>query len=89
MAHYEATVRVFDIVEADAAAARRLLEVQLRTAGFSRWQVVHLGVQGAAAPATRRPPRVVAPAEANSAGSGLFVAAVVAWAFWFLWLLAG
>jgi len=89
MAHYEASVRVFDIVEADASTARRLLEEQLRTAGFSRWQVVYLGVQGAAAPVPRRPQRFAGSAEANDPSGSLLVAGVVAWGLWFLWLLGG
>jgi len=85
MPHYEATVRVLDIVEPDTSAARRIVEEQLRAAGFSRCQVVHVGIQGAA----RRPRRVAERVGENTAGGNLFVAAVVAWGLWFLWLLAG
>ena len=89
MTHFEATVRVFDIVEDDAAGARRMLETRLRTAGFTRWHIMGLGLQGAASPAAPRPSRRSVRAEPNFAGGGLLVAAVVAWALWFLWLLAG
>jgi hypothetical protein len=89
MPHYEATVRVLDVEEPDASTAKRVIEERLRAAGFSRWQVVHLGLPGAVARTARRPQRLLTPIDANYAGGALLVAAVVAWALWFLWLLAG
>ena len=94
MAHFEATVRILDVTESDAPAARRLIEERLREGGFARWHILSLGVQGTmthavarpaarAARALRRPRRV----EVSYAGGGLLVAAVVAWTLWFLWLL--
>ena len=88
MAHFEATVRVFDVIESDATTARRALEERLRTSGFTRWQIVSIGLQGAISrPVTVRGRRPIR-AQASYAGGGMLVAAVVAWALWFLWLLA-
>jgi hypothetical protein len=90
MAQFEATIRIYDVAEADPVAARRAIEERLRTSGFNRWQIANLGVQGAiptrvATPSRRR--RVGA--QASYAGGGMLVAAVVAWTLWFLWMLAG
>lgn len=87
MAQFEATVRVSDIVEADAPTAWRTLEERLRTAGFPRYQVLAIRRQKlpAAARTGRRPFR----AQATYANSGLLAAAILAWAMWFVWLLAG
>jgi hypothetical protein len=88
MAHFEATVRLFDVIEANAPAARRALEERLRAAGFTRWQILGVAPQGTF-------PRVVEPwrhpgrrREVSYAG-GALVAALLAWTLWFLWLLAG
>ena len=89
MAQYEAMVRMLDIVEADPVAARRAVEDRLRAAGFTRWRIVNIAAAGAANSSgaalrtgrRRRPPAY--------AGGGFLVAAVLAWALWFLWLLAG
>jgi hypothetical protein len=91
MAHFEATVRILDVTESDAPAARRLIEERLREGGFSRWHILSLGVQGAmvhAAHAVPRPTRRARRVEVSYAGGGLLVAAVVAWTLWFFWLLA-
>lgn len=88
MAHFEATVRLFDIVEPDTVSARRAVDERLRAAGFTRWQIASIGLQGTTTRAprvSRRPMR----ADVSYAGGGLLVAAVVAWTLWFLWLLAG
>ena len=86
MVHFEATVRVFDLNDQDALLARRRVEEGLRAAGFSRWQIVGLGMQGVprAARVRRRPVR----ADVNYIGGGLMVTAVAAWTLWFLWLLS-
>ena len=86
MAHFEATVRIFDVAESNAPAARRVVQERLRAAGFTRWQVVRIGPQGAT---THRgeTSRRIARTDLTYAGGGLLVAAVVAWALWFLWLL--
>jgi len=90
MAQFEATVRLFDVVETDGPAARRSVEERLRGAGFTRWQIVAIGAQGSmSSPARTRPPRRPARRETATYSGGLLVAAVVAWALWFLWLLAG
>jgi hypothetical protein len=47
MTHFEVTVRLFDVSEANASAARRTIDERLRIAGFSRWQIVDLGPQAA------------------------------------------
>ena len=88
MAHFEATVRIFDVTESDAPAARRAIEERLRGAGFTRWQIARIGVQGAV-PNKVEVRRRVARTDMSYAGGGMLVAAVVAWTLWFLWLLAG
>jgi hypothetical protein len=87
MAHFEARVRLFDVVESNAPAARRAIEERLRAAGFSRWQIVRVGLQGAITQSVT-PPRRIVRTDVSYAGGGLLVAAVVAWTLWFLWLLA-
>jgi hypothetical protein len=88
MAHFEATVRVLDVTESDAPAARRVIEERLREGGFTRWRILSLGVQGAMVHAVTRPVRRARRVEVSYAGGGLLVAAVVAWTLWFFWLLA-
>jgi hypothetical protein len=95
MAHFEVTVRLSDVNESDGPAARRAIEERLRAAGFSRWQIVGVGLQGAtpkSMPQRRtniEPRRREGQPDMSRAGGGLLVAAVVAWTLWFLWLLAG
>ena len=88
MAHFEATVRILDVTESDAPAARRVIEERLREGGFTRWHILSLGVQGAMVHAVSRPARRARRVEVSYAGGGLLVAAVVAWTLWFFWLLA-
>jgi hypothetical protein len=83
MAHFEATVRLFDLVESDALAARRAVEERLQAAGFSRCQVTKVGVQPSVSPAAR--PHSIR-TETGQPGSALLMAAMAAWALWFLWL---
>ena len=87
MAHFEATVRIFDVSESNASAARRVVEDRLRTAGFSRWKVARVALQGKIVPRADSP-RGVMRSDASYLGGGLLIAAVVAWTLWFLWLLA-
>jgi len=89
MAHFEAMVRLFDIVEPDPLDARRAVEERLRAAGFTRWHIVNVGLQGANATRATRSLRRPMRTDMSYAGGGLLVAAVVAWTLWFLWLLAG
>ena len=88
MAHFEVTVRLFDVIESDAPAARRALEERLRAAGFTRWQIVGVTTPRALARGVEPRRRAVRRRDVSYAG-GALVVAVVAWTFWFLWLLAG
>ena len=87
MAHFETTVRLFDVIESNAPAARRAVEERLRAAGFNRWQIVNVGLQGTTARAPEVPRRSQVRHDIGY-GGGLLVAAVVAWTLWFLWVLA-
>jgi hypothetical protein len=89
MPQFQATVRLFDIAEADGPGARRVLEERLRNAGFGRWQVTQLGLQAEVATVPARVARRRIRTDASYAGGGLLLVAVAAWALWFLWLLAG
>lgn len=83
MAQFEATVRLFELVEADAVAARQTLEERLREAGFTRWQISSVKLESARTPAVPVP-------EVRRRTDQRFVAViVVAWLLWFLWLLFG
>jgi len=86
MAQFQATVRIYELTEHDGSAARRTVEERLRAAGFNRWRIVNIGVQGATTPTAPRPPM---PARVSYAGGGLLVAGITAWALWFLYLLGG
>jgi hypothetical protein len=88
MAHFEATVRLFDVIEPSAQAARRTVEERLRAGGFTRWHITDVSLQGAITH-TVQPRRRVTHTDASYAGGSVLVAAVVAWTLWFLWLLAG
>jgi hypothetical protein len=97
MTHFEAMVRIFDVNESNASAARRAIEDRLRVAGFTRWQVARVGPQRTITARvetyraethraeTRRP---MVRSDVSFVGGGMLVAAVVAWTLWFLWLLA-
>lgn len=88
MAHFEATVRLFDVIGSNAPAARRALEERLRAAGFTRWQILGVTTQGTLARVVEPRRRPVRRRDVSYAG-GALVAAVVVWTLWFLWLLAG
>ena len=88
MAHFEATVRIFDVSESNASAARHAIEDRLRTAGFNRWKIARVAPQGTVSQRTDVPRRMTR-SNASSVGGGILIAAVVAWTLWFLWLLAG
>lgn len=92
MPQYEVDVRILDLNEPDALAARLTVENKLRASGFEKWRVV--GVHQRATPSPFDLPR--SPAALRSRGSPtaylgtlLLVAAIVAWALWFLWVLSG
>lgn len=87
MADFEATVRLYDLQEHDAPAARREIESRLRAAGFRRWRIVSVGKHGALTQ-PRRFSRHVLRGKENLAGGGLLVAATAAWVLWFLWVIA-
>jgi hypothetical protein len=89
MPQFESLVRLSEIEENDAGAARRAIEERLRTAGFHRWHIVNLSPQGTPNHYRPRPPRRPTRVDRAYAGGGMLVAAVVAWTLWFLWLLAG
>jgi hypothetical protein len=88
MAHFEATVRLFDVIESNAPAARRALEERLRAAGFTRWQILGVTTQGTVARVAEPRRRTARRRDVSYAG-GVLVAAAVVWTLWFLWLLAG
>jgi len=90
MEHFEATIRVFDVVEPDLATARRTVEERMHSAGFTRWQVVRVVRDGAPVAPVRRPPaRRVRERTQNYLGGRALVLAAIAWSLWLLWLLAG
>ena len=83
MPQFEATVRLFEVVEADAIAARQILEERLRNAGFTRYQISSVKLESARTPA-------VPVTEARRRTDQRFLAViVVAWVLWFVWLLVG
>lgn len=92
MANFEAEVRLYDVPEADAVTARRVIEERLKSAGFQHSRVVSIIPQQ---PPRRqrqviRPRRGVPPAQRPDAEQGAWVVvAAVAWAIWFVWLLGG
>ncbi len=90
MPQYEVEVKILDINEPDALAARLAVEERLRSAGFKEWRVL------AVSPKSRRGAIPVTPESAfrprrtgSYVGSALLVAAVLAWALWFLWVVTG
>ncbi|MFI5395524.1 MAG: hypothetical protein ACHQ9S_08325 [Candidatus Binatia bacterium] len=89
MEHFQVTVRLLELLEPDAATARLKVEERLRAAGFSRWQIISLGLQAMVTspqppyrPPQRRP-------NTREAGVGMLLAAAVAWLLWLVWLLGG
>ena len=88
MQRYEALVRLVDLVDDDAAGARRRLDERLRAGGFTRWEVVAVAREGSAS-IDRRLRRRLKPAEPPLIGGRLLTAAVILWSLWLLWLLAG
>jgi len=81
MAQFQATVRLYDVVDEDLRLAHQTVEQGLRTAGFRRWQIAHIGLQGAV-PVVRSRPR-----QPQYAG-GLLIVAGAAWVLWVLWMFA-
>ena len=89
MEHFQATIRLLDVVEPDAATARRAIEEKLRIAGFARWQVLNVVQEGSVAVPTRKAARRVPRMQPSYlAGRALLVGAVL-WSLWLLWLLMG
>jgi len=87
MEHFQATVQLLDLVEPDEATARRKVEEQLRAAGFSRWQVIGLGLQGMVTP-PRLPYRPSQKGtDTRRTGARMLLAAAFAWILWLVWLL--
>lgn len=91
MPQFEVVIRILDSGES-SAAARQAVEERLRAAGIQRWQVLQVTPpgqtphrNGAGLGAAKAPARP----QTNYTGGTLVVAAVVAWAAWFLWMLAG
>jgi hypothetical protein len=89
MPQYEVVVRVLDVSEPDPVSARRHVEERLRAGGVGRWLVTSITPQGSSPPRVPAPPRHrTLGAQASYAGGSMLIAAVVAWALWFLWMLA-
>jgi hypothetical protein len=88
-AGFQAIVQIFDVRETDASAARRTVEERLQRAGFGRWQLVSLYPHPVAMPARRHRQRRPTRRGVSYANGGLLLAAIVAWALWFIWLLTG
>ena len=96
MAQFEADIRLYDVAETDAVAARKAVDERLRAAGFRRWKIVKIGHQGAVQrPLGRTMPRGAlynnpsARARADAGQGAWVVVAALAWAIWFVWLLGG
>jgi hypothetical protein len=87
MGHFQATVRLLDLVEPDEATARRKVEEQLRVAGFSRWQVIGLGTQGMVAPPQPPYRPLQKSTDTRRTGARMLFAAAFAWIMWLVWLL--
>lgn len=91
MPQYDVEVRISNVNEPDALAARLFVEERLRAAGFKDWRVVAVSPKGRAAAGAATPAEVPYPARRRGAyfGSALLVAAVLAWVLWFLWVITG
>jgi hypothetical protein len=87
MEHFEATIRVFELVEPDTAGARRTIEERLALGGFTKWQVLAVVKEGTAVPVRRPLPRERM--QPNYLGGRALMLGVIAWSLWLLWLLAG
>ena len=88
MGRFQATVRILDVTEPDAPTAVRSVEERLHKAGFNRWQLVSLHPETARVPA-RRPRRRTIRHEMSHADGAILLGAIVAFALWFLLLMAG
>jgi hypothetical protein len=88
MGRFQATVRILDVTEPDAPTAVRTVEERLHKAGFNRWQVVSLHPQAVPISAPRLQRRAVR-REVSHTGGAILLSAIVAWALWLLWLIAG
>ncbi|MCK6553558.1 hypothetical protein L6Q96_03070 [Candidatus Binatia bacterium] len=88
MERYEALVRLVDLVDDDAAGARRRLDERLRAGGFTRWEVIAVAREGSAS-IDRRLRRRLRPPQTAFVGGRLVTVAIVVWSLWLLWLLVG
>jgi hypothetical protein len=89
MAHFEVTVRLFDVSAANLSEAGRGVESRLRAAGFGRWQILKAGLQAPITQPVRVPvARRTLQTHTSYVGGGLLVVASAVWALWFLYLIA-
>lgn len=88
MERYEALVRLVDLVDDNAAGARRRVDERLRAGGFTRWEVVAVAPEGSAS-IERRLRRRVEPRPQPLIGGRLLTAAIILWSLWLLWILVG
>lgn len=88
MERYEALVRLVDLVDDNAAGARRRVDERLRAGGFTRWEVVAVAREGSAS-IERRLRRRVEPRPQPLIGGRLLTAAIILWSLWLLWILVG
>lgn len=89
MPQYDVEVKITDINEPDALAARLRVEEKLRAAGFKSWHVVAVAPRVRAATPSTTPFEMSARRSNAYIGSALLVAAVLAWVLWFLWVITG
>lgn len=86
MPKFRATVRLPDLNGADPAAVQHTLDDKLKQAGFERWRVLKIEVQGKEPRRPREPlpvvTRVAAPAPSTGAG-GILLIGAGALAIWF------
>jgi hypothetical protein len=88
MERFEALVRLVDLVDDDAAGARRRVDERLRVGGFTRWEVIAVARADGAGIERRVRRRLKRPQPAFFGGR-LLTAGIVAWTLWLLWLIAG
>jgi hypothetical protein len=87
MQKFRATVRLTEIEGADPAQVQRTLDERLKEAGFAKWRVLSIEMDGAGTRGRSR--EIRAPRHrTRSEGWGLFVVAASAWVVWLFWLLA-
>jgi hypothetical protein len=87
MQKFRATVRLTEVEGADPAQVQRALDERLKEAGFAKWRVLSIEVDGPGLHGGSREIRVHRH-RTQSDGWGLFVVAAGAWLVWLCWLLA-